>query len=99
MTTKLSFSELLKRAKTEKIAVHTPTEAQAKALLKALDKKGYTWTFDGTKLTTETLYECYEEDTCYYFDSYKKVWYGSFNWYKNAGYTIVEFSEIDFEEE
>ena len=104
MTTKLSFSELLERTKTEEIAIHTPTEKQAKALLKALDERGYEWTLI-VKLTTKTCYKYYKENTCYsFYDSYgklrdKEVWYCSLDWYQDEGYKIIEFSEIDFEEE
>ena len=94
----IKFKELLERAKTEEIAVHTTTEKQAKALLKALDKRGYEWSI-GLKLTTETCYRIYEEKTCYDFDSNNEVYYDSFDWHQHEGYTIIEFSEIDFEEE
>jgi len=97
MKTKLSFSELLKRAKTEEIAVHTPTEEQAKSLLKALYKRGYTWS-SGQKLTAETWYGIYKENTCYGFYLRKQVCYCSFDWYQNEGFTIIEFSDIDFAE-
>ena len=101
----ITFNELLERAKTEKIEVHTPTEEQAKALLTELDKKGYKW-IGGDKLTTRTNYdEVYKEDTCYVFgiDAYgrllnKKVMYGSLKFYQETGYTVIEFSEIDFKE-
>ena len=93
----ITFNELLERAKTEKIVVHTPTEKQAKVLLKALDKKRYKWN-TGTKLTTETWYKCYKEDTCYTLEPNNKICYGSFTWYQGEGYTIIEFTDIDFEE-
>ena len=35
----ITFTELLERTKTEKIAVHTATKAQAITLLKEFDKK------------------------------------------------------------
>ena len=101
MTTKLSFSELLERAIIEKIAVHTPTEEQAIALLEALDKRGFRW-FSGNKLTEATYYE--NENTCYDFGVSKypymvTVTYESLDFYQKFGYTIIEFSEINFEEE
>ena len=98
MTTKLSFSELLERAKSEKIAIHTATEAQAKKLLKALDKRGYKWT-SGDKLTSQTNYEDYKENTCYDFDFYKQAGYCSLKFYQPCGYTIIEFTNIDFKED
>ena len=99
----ITFNELLERAKTEKIAIHTPTEKQAKALLKALDEKGYVWLTE-TKLTTETWYE-YEENTCYdFYDGVgklldKKVCFSPLKFYKKCGRTIIEFKDIDFKEE
>jgi len=104
MTPKLSFSELLKRAKTEKIAIHTPTEDQAITLLKMLNKNGYEW-FGGEEIT-ETHYEDDKENTCYVFGIDvdgnvldKKIMYSPLDWFQSFGYKIIEFSEIDFEEE
>ena len=97
----ITFNELLERAETEKIAIHTRTEKQAKALLKALDKRGYRWT-EGIKLNSTTWYGVFRKDTCYSFYDYyrklqdKEVRYCSFNWYKNEGYTIIEFKDIDW---
>ena len=97
MTTKISFSELLERAKTEKIAIHTLTKKQAITLLKELDKKGFIWA-RGDKLTTKTNYEDEKENTCYSLLD-KEIVYSPLDWYQDWGYTIIEFSEIDFEEE
>jgi len=103
MTTQLSFSELLERSKSEKIAVHTPTEEQAISLLNELDKKGFTWV-SGEKLTDRALYKHYKEKTCYTFhDIYgklldKEIMYSPLDWYQDEGYTIIEFSDIDFKE-
>ena len=96
------FTELLERAKSEPIAIHTPTEEQAKALLAKLNKKGYKW-LGGRKLTIETLYEYYKENSCYCFgiDTLllsKKVMYGPLSFYEEY-YTVVEFKDIDFKEE
>ena len=101
----ITFTELLKRTKKEQIAIHTPTTEQAITLLKALDEKGYTWN-SGDKLTTMTNYEDEKENTCYTFsrDCYgsildKQVMYGSLEFHQENGYTIVEFTDIDFKEE
>lgn len=93
----ITFTELLERAKTEKIAIHTPTEAQAKALLKALDEKGYKWNSE-EKLTTKTRYGVFREDTCYDFGLDKEVWYWSLELYRDEGYPIIEFDDIDLED-
>lgn len=96
----ITLKELLERAKSERIAIHTATEDQAVTLLKALDKKGYKWN-SGNKLTTTTNYEVYKEDTCYVFgiDAYgklldKKVMYSPLDYYQDEGYTIIEFENI-----
>ena len=100
----ITFNELLERAKTEKIAVHTPTEEQAITLLKALDEKYFTWA-GRTKLTTRTNYENHKEKTCYVFGigSYgnllnKKVLYGPLGYAKDECYNVIEFSDIEFKE-
>lgn len=93
--TKITFKELLEKAKTERIAIHTPTERQAKALLKALDKKGYRW-IEGEKLTTETQYEVEEENTCYNFELNKKIMYSPLSFYQDEGYTIIKFEDIEW---
>ena len=99
----ITFTELLERAKSEKIAIHTPTKAQAITFLKALDKKGYVW-LSGENLATETYYEDYERNTCYTFYDFhgnlldKEIVYSPLDWYQDEGYTIIEFSDIDFAE-
>ena len=95
--TVVTFAELLERIKTEKVAIHTPTEEQAKTLLTELDKNGYTWC-GGDKLTTETHYEDENESTCYNFEPNNKISYCSLVWYQENDYTIIEFADIDFKE-
>ena len=100
----ITFNELLERAKSQNIAIHTTTETQATTLLEALDKKGYKWN-SGTKLTDYSNFEVYEENTCYNFSACtdgvllnKKVMYGPLSLYQEH-YTIIEFTDIDFKEE
>ena len=92
----ITFTELLERTKTEKIAVHTAMKAQAITLLKEFDKKGYIW-LCGDKLTI-THYEDFRKKTCYNFESKNEICYGSLSFYQNKGYTIIEFTDIDFSE-
>lgn len=96
----ITFEKLLERAKTESeaIAVHTPTKEQAITLLSELDKNGFTW-FRGKKLTTETNYEDERENTCYNFEPNNKICYSPLEFYQDEGYTIIEFTDIDFKEE
>ena len=100
----ITFNELLERAGIEEIAVRTVNEEQAKALLKALDKRGYEW-INGVKLTTETGYEDFRETTCYVFSRDccgskldKKVMHVSLKIHQRCVYTIIEFKDIDFSE-
>ena len=100
----ITFTELLERAKSEKIAVHTSTEEQAITLLSELDKKGYKW-LGGEKLTDMERYENFREKTCYVFSrDYlgekldKRVVYGSLKVHQECGYTIIDFKDIDFTE-
>lgn len=93
----ITFTELLERAKSERIAIHTPTEKQAVTLLKALDEKGYEWN-SGKKLTTMTFYEDFREFTCYNFQLNNKIMYGSLKFHQEHDYTIIEFSDINFKE-
>ena len=97
----ITFEKLLRRAKTEKIAIHTPNEEQAIALLEALDKRGYKWFF-GDKLTEATYYER-RKNICYDFEMVKYLYvdtvsYESLDWYQRHDYTIIEFTDIDFKE-
>ena len=93
----ITFNELLERAKSNDIAIHTPTEEQAKALLTELDKKGYRWN-SGEKLTTKTLFGINGKDICYNLGSDNKVSFGSLEFFQEYDYTIIEFSNIDFAE-
>ena len=94
----IKFNELLERAKSEKIVIHTTTETQATTLLEALDKKGYKWN-SGHSLTIDTLYETYKENTAYTFERRHRIAYCSLIWYQEYDYVIIEFSDIDFQEE
>lgn len=98
----ITFTELLEKTKNEKIVIHTPTEEQAEKLLEELDKKGFTW-LGGEKLTNMARYEGFREKTCYVFSCgsklYKEIRYGSLKVHQECGYTIIEFADIDFQEE
>ena len=75
----ITFNELLEITKSEKISIHVSNEEQATTLLKALDKNGYEWSCGG-KLTFDTHYKTYKENTCYDFRQKKKFvivhWFG-----------------------
>ena len=88
----ITFKELLERAETEKIAIHTATKDQAITLLKELDKRGYTWC-SGDKLTT-THYEYENESTCYNLEPNNKIMYSPLDYYQQEYYAIIEFKDI-----
>ena len=94
----ITFKKLLERAKSEDIAVHTPTEGQAKTLLKALDENKYLWS-GGRDLTITSNYSLYKKDTYYVFggDNCKEVTFGSLL-YCSKIFRPIEFSEIEFKE-
>lgn len=94
----ITFKKLLEKAKSENIAVHTPTQKQAITLLKALDERGYRW-INNERLTTKTLYEYENESTCYNFEHNNKIMYSPLDYYQQEYYAIVEFSDIDFKVE
>ena len=99
----ITFTELLERTKDEVIAVHTPTEDEAKALLAKLDKRGYEWV-SGNKLTDMTNYEVQKEKTCYVLRTsihsiFNTVTFCPIQLCRERNYEIVEFTYIDFEEE
>ena len=93
----ITFTDLLKRTKTEKIAIHTPTEEQAITLLTELDKRGYKWE-SGMKLNSAICYEVEKENTCYNFGLDKAGCFSTLEFYQDRGYTIIEFTDIDFKE-
>lgn len=94
----ITFKELLKIAKTEKVAVHTSTEEQAVVLLSKLNKRGYVWKGKYDLITT-THFGRHEEDTCYALEPNNRICYSSITWYQIVNYKIIEFSEIDFKGE
>lgn len=94
---KYKLSELIKQ---DKIAIHTPTEENANALLKALYRLGYEgWTFD--KLTSSNEYQRYGQNTCYaplrWLNGKTYIECCSLYFYGKIGREIVEFTDIDLE--
>ena len=70
-----------------KLAIHCDTEEKAKKLLKAFNKAGYRW-------SEYTDWEFDREETCYSNGGC----YGSVDYFKQCGYIIIEFDEIEFED-
>lgn len=100
----ITFNELLQRAKSQNIAVHTSTKEQAKKFVNEISKKVYKQG-DCAKTTMESHYDIFGADTCYLFGTtcVSTVNYPCFmvasQWDASyEGYAIVEFTDIDFEE-
>lgn len=77
---------------TEKLAIHCDTEEKANKLLNAFDKLGKNWS-DGNSYLEYTYYATHKQNTCY---SNHRT-HTKYNWYKNNGYTIYEFEDVDLE--
>lgn len=71
-------------------AIHCDTEEKANLLCKAMDKKGWTWS-GGTRCTEDNRWEHDKNNTCYRPSC---GGYCNVDWYKNEGYTIVEFEDV-----
>lgn len=71
------------------LAIHCDTEEKAKKLLEAFDKAGHRWKSGGSY--KDIAWEIYKEETCYSNDRS----YGRVKYFKQCGYTIIEFDEIE----
>jgi hypothetical protein len=73
------------------IAIHCDTEDKADRLCKAMDKKGWKWNC-GARYVERTCWQFEKKYTCY-------EPYGGYcsnvAFYKDEGYTIVEFDDVD----
>lgn len=81
----------------EHIAIHCPTEEDAKRFIKMSYNRGYIWAgyFNESKSIddAETNYKCYGERTCYVI-SEGRLYYDRYDTYKSKGYKIVLFSDL-----
>lgn len=77
---------------TEKLAIHCDTEEKANKLLMLFDKLGKNWS-DGNSYLEYTYYDTHKQNTCY--SNYRM--HTKYNWYKNNGYKIYEFEDVDLE--
>lgn len=76
----------------EKMVIHCDSEEKANRLLKAFDKLGKNWCSGLSYLSTNN-YRSYKQNTCYSNNNE----YAPYIWYRNHGYTIYEFDEVDLE--
>ena len=92
----ITFEKLLERAKSEKIAICTTTKKQVLKLLLELDKSEFVWK-RRSKVTVRICGRAiYKFFLTFGFD--KKVMFNSLKFCQDEGYTIIEFSDIDFKE-
>lgn len=76
----------------DNLVIHCDTEAKAMKLLKVFDMTGHRWAA-GNSYIEDTCWEPYEEETCYSNDG----GFGSIVAFREYGYTVLEFEEIEFE--
>lgn len=99
MKKKVLWSDFLNPEKC--IAINCETEQEANEFLKALYNKGYAWC-DGACLTDVNMFSHFKQNTCYCMENdvdYKHellVVYHSLNYFKDEGFTIYRYSEIEF---
>ena len=74
------------------MVIHCDTEEKADKLLNAFDKLGKKWSSYMSYLDSD-YYSIYKQNTCYSNDNH----YSHYNWYKENGYKIFEFDEVDLE--
>ena len=84
---KIKLSEIIKN---KKMVIHTPTEKQANALLKELDKRGLKWCGGDSY----SLLKYCGENTFY------RPFAGTYGWVNHhCPYQVIEFEDVDFERE
>lgn len=94
---KYKLSELIKK---DKIAIHTPTEENANALLNVLDRL-YEWGSFEKLTSSNNEYQRYGQNTCYAtsirLNGKTYIEYEDLYFYGEKGREIVEFDDIDLE--
>lgn len=76
-----------------KYAMHVKTEKEYDAFSKFLDSKGETWN-NGDSYLERSYWEFFENETCFEFDCGA---YSDLGYYRSQDYTILEFSDFDWE--
>jgi hypothetical protein len=86
---KITLSELIKDYNA---VIACPKLEQANAYAKAMDKMGRTWLIIGASYIEDNKWGIHKEKTCY------RPWanmYDSLQWYKEHGYKIYDFDDVD----
>ena len=85
---KFPLSEIIKDPNK---VIHCPREDEAKTLFAELEKRGLQWGGD-VGCISNTYYESYHEETCYYPNCRQ---YCEKSFYENNGNEVIEFSDVD----
>jgi hypothetical protein len=89
----------LQELKTEKIAIHTPTQEIFNALMDKFTINNLIWD-DGIEAKEFDGFEPYEKKTAVdLFSFHGKIGRSGINYYKNEGFTIITPDQIDWGEE
>ncbi len=78
---------------TERIAVHTPTEEEAKELLSMLHANGYKW-YCGDSLIKQNYWYEHKHESAYSIKSNKSIGFSSCSGYKGMGVKILSLAEF-----
>lgn len=90
LTDKITLKQFWKSK--EKLAIHCDTEEKANKLSRAFDKMGKKWA-DGSRYISNNCWDAtYKKDTCYS----NAAGYCRIDWYKENGWKIYEFEDVDF---
>ena len=73
----------------DNLVIHCDTEEKAEKLLREFGREGYRWC-TGNRYIEDTNWEVYRKRTCYS----NSRGYGNIEYFKQNGYTVVEFDEI-----
>lgn len=78
----------------DRIAVRCKTEEESFALSEILDNFKVCWS-SGLSMIYHSVWDDYKEETTYVFDCTRNgIMYSPQRWYKENGYTVVDFNEI-----
>ena len=76
-----------------KVVMHTETEEQSLIFRTFLDAQGKNWC-GGESYLEESNFDIYASNTCYAFN---KGEYCDYKYYKTHGYTILNFSDFEWD--
>lgn len=95
----MNLEELINLIEFEDIVnkpIHCPTEEDSIACMELLAdlSEDIRWAGDSRRPSTDYLNRNHGEKTCYRVDETEAIRYGSLDYYKSAGYEIIELKDI-----